>query len=865
MTGIDDLYPPSPKNVPSDLTATNAAYRLRVIFVLVGLVVFFCTYCALIWGAGFLFWNAFFGKGAQSEEAPGRSAIVLEKRIENYDAILRTADNLFRRLSGTPRDSSVVVHEIDQVVVSDLEKIRDAIASESRTVAHGGSHFDALASVVAIRIEAFKLTSKGYATSDPAVKSAASKKHGESAASFDQFALAADEFRKTRLVEPRKKTSFTIIPGDLTVTIPGVVGGIVCLFLVKGLFKRRRSDPNEVLEITAENQPELFAFIRRVCDETGAPRPRRVIVIAHVSAGVAFSESVLGLFWPTKKDLMIGLGLVHQLNLSEFKAVLAHEFGHFSQKSMRLDRYVYVANRVLEEIVYGRDQLDHFMTRVARKHLLVAVFAWAFAGVMWAIRKSLHGLYLVINLGSRALSRQKEFQADLVAVSVTGSDAVANMLKASEFAEEAFSKAVEDLVVAAEHGKRTSDLYDHQTRAAERLRQSRRDQKHDRAPSTSGDDRPFVFEAGDTTVPRMWATHPSNYDREQSAKRRYVRCEIDDRSAWILFRNADELRRKVTERSYERGAAAGKLKIEEPEEIEAFIAAERGESSFHSRYAGMYDHRFIDPGPIDGAVAAGEAEYPRESDLVKARSELFGKEFESRLAAHNACIEEISKLRAIASGSLQLRGKVFEFRGEHRPAAATESLIAIVERELAADREWMTRHDRSMFLIHHEMARRTDEALLVEFLDRYRFHETVQTTLLTMTDHRNRAHQALAALRGKTELKQSDVHPVEAALVLAQNAMAQFLAAAETISIPSLTHVTPGQTLRSYVLPGKPVPNRISSWSRLDGPWIDKVLEQLQTIISRSERLRIKSLSAILSFQDRIGAAFVRAREGREG
>jgi Zn-dependent protease with chaperone function len=37
------------------------------------------------------------------------------------------------------------------------------------------------------------------------------------------------------------------------------------------------------------------------------------------------------MFLPIKKNLQIGLGLVNSLNVSEFKAVMAHEFGHFTQ------------------------------------------------------------------------------------------------------------------------------------------------------------------------------------------------------------------------------------------------------------------------------------------------------------------------------------------------------------------------------------------------------------------------------------------------------------------------------------------------------------------------------------------------------
>ena len=53
-----------------------------------------------------------------------------------------------------------------------------------------------------------------------------------------------------------------------------------------------------------------------------------------VNAACMSRTSLVNLFVEPKKDLLIGLGLVNCVNLSEFKAVLAHEFGHFCQPGL---------------------------------------------------------------------------------------------------------------------------------------------------------------------------------------------------------------------------------------------------------------------------------------------------------------------------------------------------------------------------------------------------------------------------------------------------------------------------------------------------------------------------------------------------
>ena len=134
-----------------------------------------------------------------------------------------------------------------------------------------------------------------------------------------------------------------------------IVMGVLFLFLVKALFKWRKQKDEMRLEINVRQHPELFEFIRKICADTKAPFPGKVFLTPEVNAAVFYDSSVLSLIMPVKKNLLIGLGLVNGVNLSEFKAVIAHEFGHFSQSSMRLGSYVYMANRVIYDLVYQRD------------------------------------------------------------------------------------------------------------------------------------------------------------------------------------------------------------------------------------------------------------------------------------------------------------------------------------------------------------------------------------------------------------------------------------------------------------------------------------------------------------------------------
>ena len=470
-TDIDSLYPPSPANVPPDLTRPSGDYRLRVFVVLVSLFAFLLLYLALTVGSAWFTYWCF-------------------------------------------------------ATVSEPDTPRPAAAPA------------------------------------PVGRGPASRR-------------AAPAPRSDR--------------PDFAYVLGGIASALLCLFMVKGFFKRSRRGDGLRVELREADEPELFAFIRKLCADTKAPFPHRIYCTPEVNAAVAYHESIVNLFWPARKNLIIGLGLLNRLNLAEFKAVLAHEFGHFSQNSMKLGTYVYTSNRIIADLVYGRDWFDDLLGTLSRIDLRISIFVWAFAAVVWVVRTILKGVFRAINFAQSSLSRQMEYNADLVAVSVTGSDTLIFALARMDFAAESLGQAWTDLTAAADHKRYSRDLYFHQTKAAEYLRQKRGDPTLGEPPPLPADERETVavFRPEDTSVPAMWATHPANFDREANAKARYIRSPMDDRPAWALFRRGAEVRADITRQMYELNRKEKIGELEDPEAVQAFIDAEHAETSYHPRYHGL--------------------------------------------------------------------------------------------------------------------------------------------------------------------------------------------------------------------------------------------------------------------------------------
>lgn len=844
-------YPPAPPNVPPDLTTPTRSYRVRVIVVLTSLFLFALLYLGLVAGSAYLCYWSFASLAPDSPT--GRN--LLREALRTDERLTRIYNDAVQQRQQGKIDDGRFLQVLERDVLPPwraqrqrLAQVRGLPHEEQRLIEQCSKSFQ-------LREESWELLGRAVRHNDPGSAEQSQQKALESEQVARQFSAGAERYYSRRT--PRKSDS-----GGGSV-IFGIGSGLLCLFLVKGFFRWRRADRGQRLEVTEKDQPVLFAFIRQISQDTRAPLPHRVYITPEVNAAVFYHESLLSLLLPTHKNLVIGLGLVNQVNLSEFKAVLAHEFGHFSQSSMKLGNYVYMSNRIIADIVFGRDWLDRVVAALRRVDIRIAVFVWAFTGVLWGLRKTLQGLFRAINFANSSLSRQMEFNADLVAVSVTGSDALIHGLARLDFATEALAQAWKDLAAAADHQLYSRDLFYHQTRATEYLRVLRKDPRLGEPPALPEDPREVVqvFKPEDTSAPKMWATHPSNHDREVNAKRHYIRSPIDERSPWILFQDAPEVRAKVTLRLYQVARQVQEVKLEAPDVVQAFIDEEHAETTYHPRYHGLYDHRYLTLGDLDELVRSAPAEFAGTDRLAEAHARLYGDELKARMEAHRARQEDYGRVAPLAHGAVELKGKDFQFRGVRYRAADAGRLLDQVKKELDQDFDWMAGLDRQAFLVHHEMARQVGEEARREMEERYRFHLAVQEIHGKLSAHNRQVQATLSQLAGKRELTQKEFHVALEVLGQAHDALSQMLEAAAQLPLPPLKNVTPGEPLGPFLL-SRPLIPRLSAASKsLDGEWIRRFLEHLGEVLDKGQRIHFKSLGGILALQERVAERWAAMNE----
>ncbi len=482
--------------------------------------------------------------------------------------------------------------------------------------------------------------------------------------------------------------------------IAGVCAAFLAVFMAKAIFFVKHSYQIDDIEITAQQQPKLFAFLNRLADEAGAPRPHRVFLSPRVNAAVFYDLSILNLILPSKKNLEIGLGLVNVLSLGEFKAVLAHEFGHFAQRSMAVGRWVYIAQQIAGHIISKRDALDSFLKGLSRFDLRIAWVGWLLSLIVWSIRSVMETVFRVVVLAQRALSREMEFQADLVAVSLTGSDAIVNALHRLNVADTAWDRAAQFAYAEARNGRLVTDVFAAQSLVIERLR-AVWDNPSFREVTPPPNDKPEshrVFQNELAQPPRMWSTHPANAEREENAKRTYIGVAIDARSAWELFDAAQAVKEQMSAHIVREATKEKPAESVPITDALAALSKQYDRAYLRPIYRGTYLGR-----SITRHVRETAALYDRPTAREQVTAELallYPESLTADLDKLRQLEHEKAALQALYEGFLTAPGGIIRHGGKELRRRDLPGVIAALAKELDATREIVHAHDRRCRTAH---------------------------------------------------------------------------------------------------------------------------------------------------------------------
>lgn len=322
---------------------------------------------------------------------------------------------------------------------------------------------------------------------------------------------------------------------------------LLSVFMVKPFLSlvQRRPEPYAVNE---GDEPDLFAFVAKICELVGTPMPSRILLTNDVNAFVRFRKGLISTI-TNDVDLTIGLPLVYGLNLQQLAGVIAHESGHFAQRSGR--RVSYCVNTLCNwfgRVAYERDFIDDKLAEIAQNVPLTGPIVWT-VNVLSAIPRKL--LALLRDLGyllSSFFIRQMEYNADSYEVMVSGSKCFEHTLWRLCLLEASADLARTGLQQAFREG-RLSDNMSLLIAINERL--IKVDERRRLRASIYRPSAQRFCSRRAKLFGKLFATHPSDLKRIKAARRLEDPGVFDHRGPAIsLFQKLDDHGKAITTRLY---------------------------------------------------------------------------------------------------------------------------------------------------------------------------------------------------------------------------------------------------------------------------------------------------------------------------
>lgn len=528
-------------------------------------------------------------------------------------------------------------------------------------------------------------------------------------------------------------------PSFLTLMLGGGLAGLaffVFYFIIKFLFSRNKIDRSALLEVSPTEEPALFAFIRETAAETGTPLPKKVYLSSDVNACVFYDSGFWSMLLPIKKNLQIGVGLVNSVTVSELKAIIAHEFGHFSQRSMKVGSYVYHVNHVIYNMLNDNETYNNMIGRFANMSGYFSFFASIAVKIVNGIQWVLHKMYGFVNLRYMALSREMEFHADEVAAYAAGSKPLVTSLLRLDLSAQALSETLDFYSRRIPENVTSSNVYPHHRFVMQRIAQtSGIHLQHGLPDVTMG----FLsrFNKSKLVVKDQWASHPETEERIGKLEILAVEKEQHNETAWTLFKHPAAIQEKINGILFSAVTyTAEPLQLSE-NEFSAAYAADTERFRYPPVFNGYYDNRPLMAEDFEQVLKEPPA------DMQDEVATIFSTEIAEEISVLNALESDIRSLETIAAGNTGI--KTFDYNGIRYTEKEAGVVLEEAKKQHETGEAKLRQHDLLALKFFYVHAVRSGEE--TQWKERYsRFFED-EAEFKTAVEEHNTYHAATQFIR----------------------------------------------------------------------------------------------------------------------
>ena len=194
-----------------------------------------------------------------------------------------------------------------------------------------------------------------------------------------------------------------------------VAGVIVAGSMLWSMVPRRDKFAAPGLPLERTSHPRLFTELDRIACALQEPMPREVYLIGEPNAWVADRGGLMG--FGSRRVMGLGLPLLGALNISQFRAILAHEFAHYYGGDKRLGPLLHKTQMGMIRTFENMGSVGKAM----RVELMQILYVVVFGILKW--------YWLLFLRAINFVSRRQEFRADELACIVAGPQSLVSGLR----------------------------------------------------------------------------------------------------------------------------------------------------------------------------------------------------------------------------------------------------------------------------------------------------------------------------------------------------------------------------------------------------------------------------------------------------
>ncbi|WP_160138270.1 M48 family metallopeptidase [Chryseobacterium sp. c4a] len=478
------------------------------------------------------------------------------------------------------------------------------------------------------------------------------------------------------------------------------IGIFVFIFLIRFIFRKNNYNTHHLIEVTRSHQPELFNMIDDIVRETKVQAPKKVFLSPEVNASVSYNSIFWSMFLPVKKNLTIGMGLINTTSTGELRTILAHEFGHFSQRSMKVGGYVNQAEKIIFETVYNNKDYENFIIEFSGGNAFFKIFGLISVSFINAFQYILKSISNFLFKNHASLQREMEYHADAISTYITNPEEQISSLLRLELSDSALHYALH-FYMESNQKYLPKNLYENQTSLMKIFSERNNHPYVNGLPKVDMEDL-TRYNKSKIEIEDQWASHPDIAKRVERIKKNETRnTSKDHQHAGELIKGYENICEALTSKYLTL------LNIKNVGEVIdgnlfTTLYLENNHQELNSHFNGYYQRHHPILANIE--VIIPNAEFEPQSDLFSDKK--------VSLVYEKAGIEQdLQTLKYLASQPKEI--KTFRYNGILHKSKDAGSIIPQLEKELINVKTELHENDKSIFQYYYHICNDSQRMVLI--------------------------------------------------------------------------------------------------------------------------------------------------------